>query len=72
MAMVSTTHRRVNIPQVVSTHPTRSTVPTLRDRLRVLIPTRAVQLSRTAGRPGSHTLSTSTNIITILVHTVKA
>lgn len=67
--MVSTAQRRVSIQQVVSTHPTLSTVLTLRDQLQVLILTRAVQLSRAVGRPASHTLST--NIITILVHTVK-
>lgn len=69
MAKVSTAQRRVNIQQVVSTHPTLSTVLTLRDRLQVIIPTRAAQQSRAVGHPGSHTLST--NIITILVHTVK-
>lgn len=68
MAMVSTAQRRVNIQQVVSTHPTLSTVPTPRGRLQVLILTRAVPGSRAVGRLGSHTLST--NIITILV-TVK-
>lgn len=67
--MVCTAQRRISIQQVVSTHPTLSTVPTLRDRLQVLILTRAVQRSRAVGRLGSHTLNTS--IITILVHTVK-
>ncbi|TNN86452.1 hypothetical protein EYF80_003222 [Liparis tanakae] len=67
MATVSTPHRKVNIQQAVSTHPTLSTALTLRDRLQVLILTRFVLRSRAAGRLGSHTL----NIITILVHTVK-
>lgn len=69
MAMVSTAQRRVSIQQVVSIPPTLSTVPTLRDQLQVLILTRSVQRSRAAGRLDSHTLNT--NIITILVHTVK-
>lgn len=67
MAMVSTANHRVNIQQVVSTHPTRSTVLILTEWLRVLIPTRAVQQSRAVGRLGNHTLNT----ITILDHTVK-
>lgn len=67
MATVSTPQRKVNIQQAVSTHPTLSTVLTLRDRLQVLILTRVVLRSRAAGRLGSHTL----NIITILIHTVK-
>lgn len=69
MATVSTAQRRVNIQQVVSTHPILSTVLTLRDRLQVLMLTRAVRRSRAVGHLGSHTLNT--NIITILVHTVK-
>lgn len=69
MAMVSTAQRRVNIQQVASIPPTRSTVLTLRDRLQVLILTRAVQRSRAVGRLDSHTPNIST--ITILVHTVK-
>lgn len=73
MATASTAQRRVNIQQVVSTHPTRSTVLTLRDRLQVRILTRAAQLSRAAGRLDSRTLNININIntITILVHTVK-
>lgn len=72
MAMVSTAQHRVNIQQVVSTRPTLSTVPTLRDQLQVLTPTRAVQQSRAVGRLGSRTPSTNiTNITTILDHTVK-
>lgn len=67
--MVYTAQRRVNIQQVVSTHPTLSTVLTLRDLLQVLILTRAVQQSRAVGHLGSHTLNT--NIITILVLIVK-
>ncbi|AWP06770.1 Hypothetical protein SMAX5B_010972 [Scophthalmus maximus] len=69
MVMVSTAQRRVNIRQAVSTHPTLSTVLTLRDQLQVPILTRAVRWSRAAARLGSPTLNT--NIITILVHTVK-
>lgn len=69
MATESTLHHRVNIQQVVSTHPTLSTVLTLKDLLQVLILTRAVQQSRAVGHLASHTLNT--NIITILVHTVK-
>lgn len=71
MATASTAQRRVNIQQVVSTHPTRSTVLTLRDRLQVRILTRAAQLSRAAGRLDSRTLNININTITILVHTVK-
>ena len=71
MATVSTAQRRINTQQVVSTHPTRSTALTLRDRLQARILTRAAQLSRAAGRLGSRTLNISINIITILVHTVK-
>lgn len=67
--MVCTARRRVSIQQAVSTRPTLSTVLTLRDRLRVLILIRVVQGSRAVGRLGNLTLST--NIITILVHTVK-
>ena len=69
MAMVYTAQCRVNIQQVVSTHPTLSTVLTLGDRHQALILTRAVQRSRAVGRLASHTLNT--NIITILAHTVK-
>lgn len=71
MATASTAQRRVNIQQVVSTHPTHSTVLTLRDRLQVRILTRAAQLSRAAGRLDSRTLNININTITILVHTVK-
>lgn len=63
--MVSTALHRVNIQQVVSTHPTLSTVLNLRDHIQI----KAVQRSRAVGHLGSHTLST--NIITILVPTVK-
>lgn len=69
MAMVSTAQHRVSIQQVVSTHPTLSTVLTPRGQGQVLILIRAVQQSRAVGRLVSHTLST--NITTILVHTVK-
>lgn len=69
MAMESTAQHRTNIPQVVSTHPTLSTVLTPRDPRQVLILTRAVQQSKAVDRLGSHTLSI--NIITILAHTVK-
>lgn len=69
MAMVSTANLRVSIQQVASTHPTLSTVLTLKDQLQVLIPARAVQLSRAVGHLGSHILST--NITTILDRTVK-
>lgn len=69
MATVCTAQRRISIRQVVSTHPTLSTVLTPKDRVQVLILIRAVQQSRAVGRLGSHTLNTNT--ITILVHTVK-
>lgn len=71
MAMVSTAQRKANIQRVVSTHPTLSTVLTLRERLLVLIltQTRAAQWSRAVGHQGSRTLST--NIITTLVHIAK-
>lgn len=65
MAMLSTALHRVNIQQVVSILPTLSTVLTLRDRILI----RAVQQSRAVGHLDSHTLST--NITTILLHTVK-
>lgn len=69
MATVCTAQRRVSIQQVVSTHPTRSTVLTLKDRVQVLILTRVVPQSRAVGHLGSHT--PNTNIIIILVLTVK-
>lgn len=67
--MASTAQRRINIQQVVSTHPTLSTVQTLRGLLQVLILTRVAQRTRAMGHLGSRILST--NIITTLVHTVK-
>lgn len=70
--MVCTAQGRVSIQQVVSTHPTLSTVLTLRDELQVPILTRAVLQSRAVGNLDNldnHTISTS--IIAILVHTVK-
>lgn len=63
--MVSTALRRVNIQQVIFTHPTLSTVLNLRDHILI----KAAQESRAVERLDSHTLST--NIIIILVHTVK-
>lgn len=63
--MLCTAQHRVNIQQVVSTHPTLSTAQTLSD----LILTRAVQASSAVGRLGS--LMLSTNITTIQVHTVQ-
>lgn len=69
MATASTTQRRINTLQVVSTHPTLSTVQTLRDQLQALILTRAVQQNKAVGHLDSHILNT--NIITILAHTVK-
>lgn len=67
--MESTVQHKVSIQQVVSTHPTRSTVLTLRDLLQVLILARAAQQSRAVGHLDSLTLST--NISTILGHTAK-
>lgn len=67
--MVCTAQGRVSIQQVVSTHPTLSTVLTLRDELQVPILTRAVLQSRAVGHLDNHTISTS--IIPILVPTVK-
>lgn len=67
--MVCTAQGRVSIQQVVSTHPTLSTVLTLRDELQLPILTRAVLQSRAVGHLDNHT--TSTSIIAILVHTVK-
>lgn len=65
--MVCTAQGRVSIQQVVSTHPTLSTVLTL--ELQVPILTRTVLQSRAVGHLDNHTISTS--IIATLVHTVK-
>lgn len=67
--MESTVQHRVSIQQVVSTHPTLSTVLTLKDRLRVLILTKAAMQSKAVGLLDS--LILNTNIITILGHTAK-
>lgn len=67
--MESTVQHRVSIQQVVSTHPTRFTVLTLRDLLQVLILTKAALQSRAVGHLVSLTLNT--NISTILGHTAK-
>lgn len=64
MATESTTLLKVSTQQVLSTRQIRSTALILRE---ALIQTKGVQLSRAVGHPGKHT-----NIITILVHTVKA
>lgn len=65
MATVSTVQHSVSIQQVVSIHPTRSTVLTIRD----LILIRAVQQSKAVVHLGSLILSIS--IITTLGHTVR-
>lgn len=67
--MESTVQHRVSIQQVVSTHPTLSTVLTLKDRLRVLILTKAATQSKAVGLLDNLTLNT--NIITMLGHTAK-
>lgn len=69
--MESTVQHRVSIQQVVSTHPTLSTVLTLKDRLRVLILTKAATQSKAVGLLDNLTLNTNTNIITMLGHTAK-
>lgn len=68
MAMVSTTHLKRNI-QVVSTRQILSTVLTLQDLGQDLIQIRAVLQSRTVVPLDNHI--PSTNILTILDHTVK-
>lgn len=64
MDTASTTLLKVSTQQVVSTRQIRSTALTLRE---ALIQAKGVQLSRAVGHLGKHT-----NIITILLHTVKA
>lgn len=68
MAMGSTAHLRRSI-QVVSTHQILFTVPTLRDLRQDPIQIRAVLQSRTVVPLDNHI--PSTNILTILDHTVK-